>query len=143
KENYLYYDDLNPYATVEDMIYQIPFPICPVSVALRRSAIPKKGYDERLPVISDRLFFIEVALKGSMHYINQVLLRYRKRKNGASRSITWKERILLLFIIEHRYPRYWRACVKGYGIIYHRYAKRLLQQNRLRYALVYALRSLI
>jgi glycosyltransferase involved in cell wall biosynthesis len=55
-----------------------------VSVMVRRDAIPEGGFDVRLPTVSDWLFYIEVAAKGHIGFISDVLARYRKHGNQAS-----------------------------------------------------------
>lgn len=52
----------------------------------RRSAIPDGGYDERIHVMSDWLFPIEVSMKGDIGYIPEVLGRYRRHDNNQSSS---------------------------------------------------------
>lgn len=56
------------------------------SIMVRRTAIPRGGFDERLPVMSDWLFNIEVSLAGQIAKVDEVLLRYRRH----SGSISWK-----------------------------------------------------
>jgi glycosyltransferase involved in cell wall biosynthesis len=55
-----------------------------VSVMVRRDAIPEGGFDVRLPTVSDWLFYIEVAAKGQLGFIPELLARYRKHGNQAS-----------------------------------------------------------
>lgn len=55
-----------------------------VSVMVRRDAIPEGGFDVRLPTVSDWLFYIEVAAKGRIGFIQETLARYRKHGNQAS-----------------------------------------------------------
>jgi glycosyltransferase involved in cell wall biosynthesis len=55
-----------------------------VSVMVRSDALPEGGFDSRLPTVSDWLFYIEVAAKGKIGFINQTLARYRKHGNQAS-----------------------------------------------------------
>lgn len=55
-----------------------------VSVVVRASDLPAGGFDERLPVVSDWLYYIEVAAKGKVGFIPQTLARYRKHGNQAS-----------------------------------------------------------
>lgn len=55
------------------------------SIMVRRNAIPEKGYDERLKTVSDWLFFLEISLKGRLRKVDEVLGRYRKHVDGASR----------------------------------------------------------
>ncbi len=54
------------------------------SVMVRRSACPEKGFDIRLPVVSDWLFYIEVALRGKVVKLNGLYGKYRKHGAGAS-----------------------------------------------------------
>ena len=54
------------------------------SVMVRRSACPIGGYDEQLPIVSDWLFSIEVALCGKIVKVDKILARYRKHFSGAS-----------------------------------------------------------
>ena len=55
-----------------------------VSVAVRADAIPAGGFDNRLPVVSDWLYYIEIAAKGKVGFIGETLARYRKHGNQAS-----------------------------------------------------------
>lgn len=48
------------------------------SVMVRRSACPAKGFDERIRTAGDWMFMIEVALRGKVVKVDQVLARYRK-----------------------------------------------------------------
>lgn len=54
------------------------------SVMVRRSACPEKGFDVRLPVVSDWLFYIEVALRGKVVKLDGLYGKYRKHGAGAS-----------------------------------------------------------
>lgn len=54
------------------------------SVMVRRSACPEKGFDIRLPVVSDWLFYIEVALRGKVAKLDGMYGKYRKHGSGAS-----------------------------------------------------------
>ncbi len=55
-----------------------------VSVLVRASALPGGGFDTRLPVVSDWLYYIEIAAKGKVGFVNKTLARYRKHGNQAS-----------------------------------------------------------
>lgn len=55
-----------------------------VSVMVRASALPVGGFDSRLPVVSDWLYYIEIAAKGKVGFFNKTLARYRKHRNQAS-----------------------------------------------------------
>jgi len=54
------------------------------SVMVRRSACPAKGFDARLPTVSDWLFYIDVALCGRVVKLDGIYGRYRKHGKGAS-----------------------------------------------------------
>lgn len=54
------------------------------SVMVRRSACPSHGFDPQFPVVSDWIFFIEVALQGKISFLSEVYGRYRKHGKGAS-----------------------------------------------------------
>ena len=54
------------------------------SVMVRRSACPSHGFDPQFPVVSDWIFFIEVALQGKISSLSEVYGRYRKHGKGAS-----------------------------------------------------------
>lgn len=55
-----------------------------VSVVVRASALPVDGFDMRLSVVSDWLYYIEVAAKGEVGFFPKTLARYRKHGNQAS-----------------------------------------------------------
>lgn len=64
---------------------------------VRRSSCPHYGFDQRIPIASDWLFWIETLLDdGEIQYIDKVLGRYRIRKDSASNKTT--EKILDNFV---------------------------------------------
>jgi glycosyltransferase involved in cell wall biosynthesis len=79
-----------------------------LSVMVRRSAVPSYGYDERVPIASDWLLWIDVCANsdGVVEYAPDVLARYRKHEE----SITLKMRhditdqLVTLGLVEARYP---------------------------------------
>jgi glycosyltransferase involved in cell wall biosynthesis len=80
-----------------DIIKKAGIPGCS-SVMVRRSACPPEGYDIRLPIMSEWLFFIEVALKGKVVKVDRVLARYRKHGQGATdRQFELLDQALLTF----------------------------------------------
>lgn len=54
------------------------------SVMVRRSCVPERGFDKRLPTVSDWKFFIDVTLNGDVIFVDEVLGRYRKSLGGTS-----------------------------------------------------------
>lgn len=76
------------------------------SVMMRRSACPRQGYDARLPIMSEWMFFIDVALKGKVRKVDRVLGRYRKHGKGATdRQIELLDQAMLtLDLVLQKYP---------------------------------------
>ena len=88
------------------------------SVMVRRSACPSTGFDSRLPVVSDWMFFIEVAMNGDIAKLNGVYGRYRKHGVGASDSTyaLLEESLSTLQYIQEKHPhnpRLATACQRG------------------------------
>lgn len=76
------------------------------SVIIRRSAAPEEGFNPRLPIVSDWLFYIEVAMKGKVAKLDGVFGKYRKHGKGAS-DRTFElldESLMTLKIIQEKYP---------------------------------------
>jgi len=76
------------------------------SVAVRRTAIPKTGFDTTLNGMADWLFQIEVALAGRVGWLPQVHGRYRRHgSNMTNRFAEFApEAERLLDILQSRYP---------------------------------------
>lgn len=88
------------------------------SVMVRRSACPPGGYDMRLPVVSDWLFYIEVALAGKVTKLDGIYGRYRKHGMGASERTyeLLEESLNTLRFIQEKHPddlRLRDACKRG------------------------------
>lgn len=75
------------------------------SIVARRDACPPTGYDVRIPVCSDWLFFIETAARGGkILYIPEVLLRYRRHDNNVSIKIDNTDLLTSIEIVRQKYP---------------------------------------
>lgn len=89
------------------------------SVMVRRSACPEHGFDPQFPVVSDWIFYIEVALKGEVAFLNEMLGRYRKHGKGASERTLelMSESLMTLDVVIERYGENDRQlisiCTKG------------------------------
>lgn len=84
--------------------------LCAVSAMFRRSAIPAGGFDPALPLAADWMFFIEVARRGRMVYLPQVLAGYRRHPaslSGSGRSDA--DLFLTLDLLDRRHPEFRRA----------------------------------
>lgn len=89
------------------------------SVMVRRSACPSHGFDPQFPVVSDWIFFIEVALQGKISSLSEVYGRYRKHGKGASERTLelLDESLNTLDVVVERYgqndKRLVAACKQG------------------------------
>jgi glycosyltransferase involved in cell wall biosynthesis len=92
---------------VEQMFVSATF-FAGCSVMIRRSAVPPHGYDERLAVVSDWLFWVDVARHGSIGYIDEVLSRYRTHPGNVSKRPRemLADELRSFDILESRYPEY-------------------------------------
>lgn len=85
KDSYLLNTDSNPKeGNVETMIkYGCFNGGC--STMLRRSKSPENGFDERLPVASDWMYWVEsLGNGGEILFINEVLGKYRRHNNNVT-----------------------------------------------------------
>lgn len=74
------------------------------SIMTRRDACPKDGFDLRITITSDWLFWIETAMNGSIRYVDQVLGRYRRHGKNASDTADFYEKLLTLALVDYKYP---------------------------------------
>jgi glycosyltransferase involved in cell wall biosynthesis len=75
------------------------------SVMVRRSACPAHGFDPLFPVVSDWIFYIEVAMQGEVVELSGVYGKYRKHGLGASDRTfeLLQESLLTVDLIAKRY----------------------------------------
>lgn len=82
--------------------------LCSVSVMVRRQAIPKDGFDNRMYMGADWYLWIQVAAKdgGKIGYIDEVLARYRRHNKNV--TLNWTSKIenqfVTLALVETHYP---------------------------------------
>ncbi|WP_312669603.1 glycosyltransferase family 2 protein [Stutzerimonas nitrititolerans] len=106
------------------------------SVMVRRSACPKYGFNPEFPVVSDWLFFIEVAMRGKVAKLDGVYGRYRKHGKGASENTfnLLSESLRTLEVIQYIYPEDNRlkvACKKGaYRYLLGELYRQLVKMNK-------------
>lgn len=76
------------------------------SVMVRRSACPPGGFDMRLPVVSDWLFYIECALAGKVVKLDGVYGRYRKHARGTTQRVfeLLNETLFSLDLVVEKHP---------------------------------------
>jgi len=90
---------------IKDMLVKIGIP-GGSSLMHRASAIPIGGYESRLPMVSDWLFMLELAMHGKIEKLNGIYARYRKHGFGASeRTLELLEESLAnIDIFMEKYP---------------------------------------
>lgn len=90
------------------------------SVTVRRESIPPEGYEERYKDASDWPLWINMLMNGGeIHYIDQVLSRYRRHANnitGNDKAYVIKDPLLFLsnLIVDH--PEYASEIMQGFAI---------------------------
>ena len=71
-------------------------------------------FDERTPIVSDWLFYTDIALQGKIGYINGVYFKYRRHGNSVTSMNTGKsyldDRLIYTDILLVKYPQYYRSC---------------------------------
>ncbi|MBA8666298.1 glycosyltransferase [Holosporaceae bacterium 'Namur'] len=103
-----YYNNstVKPYEGKADLLLKHQVFTGPPSIMIRSSAIPQGGYNEEISTVSDWLFFIEVANKGEIRYINETLARYRRHKGSITYSNKYYKEVYDSFnIIRGKYPK--------------------------------------
>lgn len=84
----------------------------------RADHVPSHGFEPSIKMASDWLFWVEVlAQGGEIHYLNEVLGRYRRHAGNVTKRrfiLTHMEHLRTGVIITRRYPRYWRDVLFRY-----------------------------
>lgn len=89
-----------------------------LSIMVRTSSIPRKGFDSRLPLVSDHYMWIECLMVGGGEYgyLKETYGKYRKHdRNITSTNVTGcLDDLRVMFdLIEEQYPNYKHLCDKG------------------------------
>jgi glycosyltransferase involved in cell wall biosynthesis len=80
---------------------------CASTALVRRGAVPEHGFDERLALVPDWLFWIEALRSGRLSMVEQVLACYRLHSNNTSRVLNeevWVEYVTTMLVVSIRYP---------------------------------------
>lgn len=81
-----------------------------LSVMARRDSFPATGFDQRVPVASDWLMWIEILAAGGpkkkVEYIPDVLARYRRHGSNITLLKHMDDELVTLAIVESKYPRF-------------------------------------
>ena len=106
-----------------------------LSVMARRNAIPKTGYDCRVLIASDWTLWIDICAgnNGNVKFINKILARYRKHKEGiTSKPFDYYkfDDYVTLALTEYKYPFLINEVRKARGRLnYIQGVKRILDKN--------------
>ena len=106
--------------TIKDAIKEGVF-FSPISLMMRAVNLPQGGFDERIPMASDWLFYVDVLSKGgSVEYIDNILGRYRRSSNSITinRPDGFRLEVDILNsinIIMIRYPEFTKEALYRYG----------------------------
>jgi len=112
----------------------------PSTMMIRSSACPPHGFDERLKYVNDILFDIEVFRQGRCAVIQEMLGKYRRHGKNITDSpkikeAAFEENLMLLGIVQARYPELGRLVRKRRLILTMTEAVRAYSQNdSVRYA---------
>ena len=92
-----------------ELWFEAGYRMLPSAVMNRSTALPVRGFDERLKYANDWLFFVEVFRRGRCAVTDEVLVRYRRHANNVSESLelastALEEHLIVLAILESRYP---------------------------------------
>lgn len=85
------------------------------SMMFKRALMPEGGFNARIPIASDWLFMVEIALAGEIGYIDKALTKYRRHQGNVTRKIdtTLEEEFETLRVIEEKYPDQKEAARRG------------------------------
>lgn len=106
---------------VNYLIIQANAFIAATSVVVRRDKIPEWGFDSRVPIVSDWLLWIDILANGygSVGFIPEVLVRYRRHENNVSNRDNIEDALVSLAIVEYRYPWLLRPVRMARGYFYY------------------------
>lgn len=90
-----------------------------VSYMIRQSAVPSEGFDYRLPVASDSLFYFRVAEHGKIYIIKEFLTGYRLHNSHARRIGYLDDSFVSLALTEFYYPHCFSAVQKARSKIHY------------------------
>lgn len=124
-----------------------------LSFMVRANAIPEYGYDERIEMVSDWKFFIDILMSGKhFGYIDKLLARYRiHKKSMVQRSmdyiedaIAWlRDDLMSLAILETEYPHLSKSIRKSRSKCYCSFAVKNLKKGRNKIAKAYFIKSIL
>ena len=101
------------------------------SIMVTKWAIPKDGFNEKLPNVSDTMFWIDTVFPNhKWGFIEGVYAKYRKHSHNVTNNIelTRSEVTLALDIVKQKYPAYQQDCRIAEGVNKYEIGKFYLMQ---------------
>ena len=109
-----------------------------LSVMVKRDAIPPNGHDERIPIASDWLLWIEICAqnKGKIEFLDGIYAKYRRHENNiTNNSENHQEDIFVtLALVESRYHFLTKYAQKRRAHLYYRRAIKEVENNNYKLA---------
>lgn len=101
------------------------------TIMARRKYLPKGYYNTEIPVMSDWLFFAETAAYGDVLYIDEVLSRYRRHVQNATRRYAEIHDFEKTYdIMEAKFPAYRKELLAGRARLYLSYCAYYLAKGQ-------------
>ena len=96
---------------------------------INRKRVPNIMFDERTPVVSDWLFFYDIAMSGKVGGTRELGIRYRRHANNTTTSGVnnshLDDRLIAIDILFCKYPQLYSSCKKQRCYTLYLHAKRL------------------
>lgn len=98
---------------------------CASSNMVRKKNTPANGFDERIPIASDWLYWVEcLNNRGTINYINEILGKYRRHSKSVTSSsskttyLNFLDHFNSLSIILFKYPQYGKEVMYRFATVY-------------------------
>ncbi len=104
-----------------------------LSIMVKREAIPSNGHDERIPIASDWLLWIEICAQndGEILFLDDVYARYRRHSNNITNKTKdhQEDLFVTLAIVESRYHFLTKLAQRKRAHFYYRRATQEVESN--------------
>jgi len=109
------------------------------STMVRRDKTPQRGFDERIPIASDWLYWIEtLASGGKIMYIDEVLGRDRRHSKKIKAIVSdLSEYFIKLAIVDAKYPKLIKYTRKRRAYFYYTQGIKAIKENKKNIAKIY------
>ena len=101
-----------------------------VSYMWRAKDVPSNGFDFRLKIASDSLFFYKIAEGGSIFIIPEELSVYRSYDSHARKTGYMDDSLVSLCLLEYEFPNYWKSINIAKSKLYERLGSKYYDSNQ-------------